>query len=183
MPSILILPNGTYGTNNWQCSTGSDFVDIVDEDDDSTYIYERTRNGIIQYTMANPSLLEEAIDWNEDVTLQARIFAYYTDSGKTCDMEIDLIGPAGSSINIPSSTVAVTDNNTYPPYGGTSTTVMHDTTPWDYNGIEDVIVRLKCIGRPARFTELRVSYVYIRMSYTEAAVAVADNSTFFGANF
>ena len=180
MPNLLMLPDGTYGTNNWQCSTGSDFVDIVDEDDDSTYIYERTRNGVIQYTMATPSVLEAEIDWNEDVTLQARIFAYYTESGGTCDMEIDLIGPLGSSIDIPSSTVTVADNNTYPPYGGVSTTTMYGIVPWDYDGIGDVIVRLKCIGRPARFTELRVSYVNVRMTYTEAA---ADNATFFGANF
>ena len=32
MAIFELLPTGTTGTNNWTCSTGSDFVDIVDED-------------------------------------------------------------------------------------------------------------------------------------------------------
>ena len=30
MAQFTLLPDGTTGTNNWECSTGSDFVDLVD---------------------------------------------------------------------------------------------------------------------------------------------------------
>ena len=34
MATFSLLPTGVTGTNNWSASTGIDFVDLVDEDDD-----------------------------------------------------------------------------------------------------------------------------------------------------
>ena len=176
MAEFILLPDGTTGTNNWQCSTGSDFVDLVDEDDDSTYIYETLQNGEITYTLANPAIAEAGIDFGEDVTVSAFAHAHYTTSGSV-NMQIST---TGSGISVPGVTVGV-DNSTYPAYAGASGTNKTLGTAWDYAGLENVQMKLKCTGRPARFQYLRVSYIFFRVDYT--AVAVTDNATFFGANF
>ena len=149
MAQFTLLPDGTTGTNNWECSTGSDFVDLVDEDDDSTYIYETAFNGQITYTFANPSVAESDIDFDEDVTVSAFAHAHYTDLGSA--------------------------------YSGTSGTVKSVGPDWDYTGLENLQMTLKCTGRPVRFSYLRVSYIFFTVDYTEAAVA--DNAIFFGSNF
>ena len=176
MAVFNLLPTGTTGTNNWTCSTGSDFVDLVDEDDDSTYIHETALNGEINYTFANPSVAEALMDFTEDVTVTARVHAHYTNTSGDVDLQITT---NGTGISLPGVTVAV-DDSTYPVYAGQSGTIKSPGTDWDYGGLENLQMKLKCTGRPARFQYLRVSYIYFRVTYTEA---VTTNATFFGANF
>tara|TARA_R100000008_G_scaffold15710_1_gene7675 strand:- start:1783 stop:2322 length:540 start_codon:yes stop_codon:yes gene_type:complete len=179
MANFILLPDGTTGTNNWSCSTGSDFVDLVDEDDDSTYVWETLQNGEITYTLANPSVAESGIDFGEDVTVTPRVHAHYTGTGSV-NMTIQL---TGTGILRVASTVAV-DNSAYPAYSGSATTLKSPGTAWDYTGLENVQIKIKCTGRPARFKYLRVAYMYLDVDYTEAAVvATTDNSVFFGTNF
>ena len=179
MATFTLLPDGTTGTNNWTCSTGSDFVDLVDEDDDSTYIYETALNGEITYTFANPSVSESDIDFTEDVTVSAFAHALYTNPSGSVNMQITT---TGTGILLPGVTVGV-DNSTYPAYSGTSGTIKSMGTNWDYTGLENIEMKLKCTGRPARFQYLRVSYIFFRVNYTEAVTTAVDNSIFFGSNF
>ena len=179
MAEFILLPDGTTGTNNWQCSTGSDFVDLVDEDDDSTYIYETALNGEITYTLANPSVAEAGIDFGEDVTVTPKVHAKYTALGGSVNMDIKL---TGTGILRAADTVAV-DSSAFPAYSGSSTTLKSPGTVWDYAGLENVRIEITCTGRPARFKYLRASYVYLHVDYTETAVAVTHNAPFFGANF
>ena len=177
MAVITLLPTGVTGTNNWACSTGSDFVDLVDEDDDSTYIFELSKNHEINYTFADPAVAEGDMDFDEDVTVTAYANAHYTDTGGTVAMSIRT---NGTGISLAAVTVTV-DDSAYPPHAGISGTSKAIGSTWDYAGLQNLQMKLKCTGRPARFNYLRVSYVFFRVDYT-AAVA-ADNATFFGANF
>ena len=182
MATFYLLPQGIPAgtTNNWLCSTGSDFVDLVDEDDDSTYIYETTQNHQITYGFHDPSVAEEGIDFDEDVTVSAFVHAHYTHSSGIVNMAIRTMG---SGIMLAATTVAV-DDSTYPPYSGVSGTDKAISTPWDYTGLQNLQMNLKCTGRPARFNYLRVSYIFFRVDYTEVAATITtDNATFFGANF
>ena len=180
MANFILLPDGTTGTNNWSCSTGSDFVDLVDEDDDSTYIWETLQNGEINYTFANPSIAESGIDFNEDVTVTPKVHAHYTNTSGSVNLQITT---NGTGILIPGVTRAI-DDSAYPAYDGNSTTIKSMGTDWDYTGLENIQVKLKLTSRPARFKYLRVAYVYLRVDYTAAAVVTTtDNSVFFGTNF
>mgnify|MGYP003136744189 CR=1 FL=1 len=179
MATFYLVPDGTTGTNNWTCSTGSDFVDLVDEDDDSTYIWETRQNGEINYTFANPSIAEENIDFDEDVTVSAFVHAHYTEAGASVSMTIQT---NGTGIVLATPTVNV-DDSAYPAYSGTSGTTKSFGTAWDYAGLQNLQMLLKCTGRPARFEYLRVSYVFFRVDYTAAVAVAADNATFFGTNF
>jgi hypothetical protein len=69
----------------------------------------------------------------------------------------------------------------YPAYAGQATTTKSFGNDWDYAALQALQMKITCTGRPARFHSLRVSYIFFRVSYT--ALATADNSTFFGANF
>ena len=177
MPNFILLPDNTTGTNNWTCSTGSDFVDLVDEDDDSTYIYETALNGEINYTFADPPIAEGGIDFNEDVTVSAYVHAHYTEAGASVNMAIDT---NGTNIVMAATTVAV-DDSAYPTYSGTSGTNSTFASTWNYATLQNLQMQLICTGRPARFNYLRVSYIFFRVDYT--AAAVAENATFFGTNF
>ena len=177
MPYFNLVPDGTTGTNNWACSTGSDFVDLVDEDDDSTYIHEVSINGEINYTFTNPLVPEASIDFNRDVTVTARVHAHYTNTCGDVDLQIQT---NGAGITLPGVTVAV-DNSAYPAYTGQSGTIKSIGNDWDYTAIGNIQMKLKLTGRVARFKFLRVSYIFFRVNYTEAATTA--NATFFGANF
>ena len=177
MATFTLVPDGTTGINNWECSTGSDFVDLVDEDDDSTYIFETILNGEINYTFPDPPVVEAGMDFDEDVTVSAFAHAHYTEAGASVTMSITT---NGTGITLGAATVTV-DDSAYPPYAGISGTSKAIGSTWDYAGLQNLQMKLKCTGRPARFNYLRVSYVFFRVDYT-AAVA-ADNATFFGANF
>ena len=175
-----MLPFGTTGTNEWSNTGGASFTESVQSDDDNTsFIYETRSGHEITFVMANPSVEEARIDFNENVAVRPVMTAHYFNGGSgTVDMTIQTIG---TGISLGASTRTIVEDDTYPTYGGISTLTKSIGTPWDYEGLEYCQVKLDCTGVPARFTALRVSYVYIKVDYTEAAVA--DNATFFGANF
>ena len=179
MATFILLPDGVTGTNNWSTSTGSDYVDLVDEDDDSTFIHEVTLNGEITYTFADPSLAESGIDFDEDVTVTVKAHAHYTNTSGTVNLQMTT---TGTDITLPAVTRAI-DNSAYPVYDGSSTTFKSIGTDWDYAGLENIQVKLKLTSRPARFRFLRVAYLYISVDYTATAVTVTDNAVFFGTNF
>ena len=190
MANLTLLPDGTTGTNEWSASSGSDFAALTASDDGaSSYIYEQaSANNEITLTMANPSVLEAGIDFDEDVTVQAFMKADYTFVGASdlgaphtyAYLKIQLTG-TGISRGADSKTLT-TEDGSYPQYSGTATTIKSLGTDWDYAGLQNIQVKLENTARPRRFHAIRVSYVYVYVTYTEIATAT-DNATFFGANF
>ena len=177
MATFIMIPETQSGTNQWTASIGTDFVDIVDEDDDSTYIHETRSLQQINYTMTNPPVVEAAIDFNEDVTVTPRIMAHHTGSG-TIDLELDI---TGIGIGYTANSVSVSNDSSFPTYSFTGTTEKTSGVDWDYAGLQASNIRLTCKTNLARFQYVRVSYIFLNVAYTVAAVA--DNATFFGANF
>ena len=179
MATFLMIPGAQTGTNNWLASTGTDFVDIVDEDDDSTYIHETRSSHQINYIMTNPSVAEESIDFDEDVTVTPRVMAHHTGAG-TANLKLDI---TGVGLGYSANQVSVSNDSSFPTYSFTSTTEKTSGTDWDYAGLEACNVQLICTTNLARFQFLRVSYIFLNVAYTAAPTAVPDNATFFGANF
>ena len=190
MAFFLMLPDGVAPTNEWHASSGSDFAALVGNDDGaSNYIYEQaSANQEITFTMANPSVAEAGIDFDEDVTVTPYMNADYTfvggtDTGAPHTYEYLKIQVTGTDISVvASSQTLTTEDGSYPQYSGNSSTFKSVGTDWDYIGLKNCQVKLENTTRPLRFHPIRVTYVFIRVDYTEAVVA-ADNATFFGANF
>ena len=123
------------------------------------------------------------MDFDEDVTVSAFAHAHYTEGGgATVNMSIQT---NGTGILLPGVTVAV-DDSAYPAYAGKTGTkkagLPPPGPPWDYAALRALQMKLKPTSKPARFTYLRVSYIFFTVDYTAVAVT-ADNATFFGANF
>ena len=190
MATLTMLPDGTTGTNEWHKSDAGETEEALVQSDDgaSSYIYEQaTSNQEITFTMANPSVAEEDIDFDETVTVTPYMHADYTFVGGT-----DLGAPhtysylkiqiTGTGILIAaSSKTLTTEDGSYPSYSGLSSTQKAVFTDWDYAGLQNCQVKLENTTRPRRFHSIRVSYVCIKVDYTE--VVTADNATFFGTNF
>ena len=189
MANFTMLPDGTTGTNEWTNSGGASFEASCAADDGATsYIYEQvSANNEITFTMANPSVAEASIDFDEDVTVQAFMKADYTfvggtDFGAPHTYDYLKIQITGTDISLSAqSKTLTTEDGSYPLYSGLAFGFKSVGTDWDYAGLQNCQVKLENTSRPARFHPIRVSYVYIKVTYTEAAVA--DNATFFGANF
>ena len=180
MATFIMIPQTQSGTNQWSASTGTDFVDIVDEDDDSTYIYETRSGQRISYTMTNPSVIEADIDFNEDVTVTPKVMAHHTGTG-TANLEFDI---TGVGIGYTANQVSVSNDSSFPTYSFTSTTEKTSGTDWDYAGLIACNARLTCATNLARFRQLQVSYIWIRVDYTAPTVTtITHNAPFFGTNF
>ena len=180
MAYFIMLPDGTAGTNEWG-NTGSPSheASTYSDDDQTSFIYETSQGHEITLTTASPGVAEENIDFDETVTVRAFTSAHYEGGSGTVDMDIKV---TGLNIALGAATVNVAVDNSYPSYTGLTNTQKALGTDWDYAGLEYAQVYLECTSRPNRFSYLRVSYVFIRVDYTERVV-VTDNSTFFGANF
>jgi len=192
MATLTMLPDGTTGTNEWHKSDAGETEEALVQSDDgaSSYIYEQaTSNQEITFTMANPSVAEAGIDFNEDVTVQAFMKADYTFVGgtdfgapHTYDyLKIQITG-TGIVLGAQSKTLT-TEDGSYPLYSGTATTFKSIGNTWDYEGLQNCQVKLENTSRPLRFHPIRVSYVYIKVMYSSRSVEVANNAPFFGANF
>ena len=189
MASFIMLPDGTTGTNEWLTTGAADPETATQSDDGATsYIYEQaSANQEITFTMADPSVAEAGIDFDETVTVTPIMKADYTFVGGT-----DLGAPhtytylkiqlTGTDIMIgASSKTLTTEDGSYPSYSGLSSTQKAVFTDWDYAGLQNCQVKLENTTRPRRFHSIRVTYVCIKVDYTE--VVTADNATFFGTNF
>jgi len=194
MASFIMLPDGVDAgePNEWHKSDiGETEETLVQSDDGATsYIYEQaSANQEITFTMADPSVAEGDIDFNETVTVTPYMHADYTFVGGTdigaphtyTYLKIQLTG-TGLSIAASSETLT-TEDGSYPAYSGFASTQKAILTDWDYEGLQNCQVKLENTSRPRRFHPIRVTYVYIIVDYTEATVAAVDNAPFFGTNF
>ena len=181
MANFLMLPGGTTGTNEWQTTGASDPETATQSDDDGTsFIYETRQGHEITLTMANPPVAEAGIDFDEDINVRVTTNAHYYNGSGTVDMDIKV---TGTGITLSAATVNVAVDSSYPIYYGLNNGYKALGSDWDYAGLQNAQVYLECASRPDRFSNLRVSYVAIRVDYTAVAVGVADNATFFGTNF
>tara|TARA_R100001594_G_scaffold147416_1_gene200361 strand:- start:17 stop:550 length:534 start_codon:yes stop_codon:yes gene_type:complete len=177
MATFNLLPETQSGTNEWSISAGTNYVNVINEDDDSTYIYETRRQQEINYTTVNPAIAEAGMDFTENVTVTPYVHAHHTGTG-TVNLDIQLLGVG---ISLSATTKAISNDSSFPAYAGTATTNKSIGTSWDYSGLQAINLKLECQTNLARFQSLRVSYAYIKVDYT--AVVATSNSVFFGANF
>ena len=198
MAFFLMLPYATTGTNEWHNFGGASFEESVQSNDGATsYIYEQaSANQEITFTMADPSVAEGDIDFNETVTVTPYMHADYTFVNGTYPDDDTASGGAphtytylkiqttgtGISLGAASKTLT-TEDGSYPSYSGLASTQKAIFTDWDYAGLQNCQVKLENTSRPLRFHPIRVTYVYIRVDYTAAVAVTTHNAPFFGTNF
>ena len=181
MAVFIMLPDGVTGTNGWQNYGGAiaDHTMVDDDTASNSYVYETRLNGVVTFTMADPSVAEGDIDTINNITIKLK--AHYTDIGQdpaeTRTLEVSM----KSGLYTANTDTHTVTEALYPLYTGASEPYHHHSVAWTYSAVENLLVGLKLTQGAARFHYLRVSYVYAEVDYD--AVVSADNATFFGANF
>ena len=175
MPSMTLLPDGTgLSSFLWAASSGTRHDCLDDDNGDTSYVQCQTSSVAMIITFANPSVPEAIIDFDETVTVT------FTSSGRstnrTTDSTVDI------SFQAPTVGFAETCSynrhaSSYETIGGTPRTTHDGTHPWTYANLQD----LQMICTKGNTAQVRLSYLALVVDYT--STVVADNATFFGANF
>jgi hypothetical protein len=183
MATFIMLPDGDV-LSEWDASGGgsSAFTDVDNDNGDTQYIFSDTANERFQVSLVAPSVAEADIDMSAGITVTIKASAAYTHSSGASYVDFYQLGTAADSsvISNGSDRKTVVSGGGYFTYSGTAETTSDGSDVWVYGDLAGLQIRLIKF-RNDRFGELRVSYLYAEVDYTEAAVA--DNATFFGANF
>ena len=183
MATFIMIPNGT-SLSDWDASGGGTaaYTDVDDDNGDTQYAFSNTASERIIVDLAAPSVAEADMDFDEDVTVTIKASMKKYSPG-TSYVVFQQTGTAAdsSSISNGTDTITVTASGSYATFAGTGETTSDGSDDWVYGDLAGLQVRLDKF-RNDRFGELRISYLYAEVDYTPAAV-VADNATFFGANF
>ena len=182
MATFIMLPDGDV-LSAWDASGGgtASYTDVDNDDGNTQYAFTNTSGERLQVTLAAPSVAEEDIDMSAGITVTIKASAIKTLSGSSY-VDFYQLGTAADSSIISNGydRITVPSSGSYATYSGTAETTSDGSDDWVYGDLAGLQIRLSKF-RNDRFGELRVSYLYAEVAYTEAAVA--DNATFFGANF
>ena len=184
MATFIMLPDGDV-LSEWDASGGGTaaYTDVDDDNGDTQYAFSDTNNDRMILDLAAPSVAEGDIDMSAGITVQIKASAKKTLSGNS-QVKFSQAGTAADSTAISNGTdtITVTAFSGYNTYSGTAeTTSDGEERGWEYGDLAGLQIRADKF-RNDRFGDLRISYFYAEVTYTEAAVVV-DNATFFGANF
>jgi len=175
MATMILLPDGASGhTYHWAANTGTHEDCLDDDNGDTSYVACSSDSRSLTVTYANPSVAEEDIASIDSV----RFLSSGRSTHRTTDSEVDIliVNPLGN----PSEIVSYDNHfSSYETINGTARpySIPLFTTPWSYANLENLSLKMTKNGT----IQVRVSYLAIEVTYTEAVSA--DNATFFGANF
>ena len=173
MATMILLPDGT-GLNQaqWVAVGESTHHECLDDDNGASSYSKCSTDArfmIIEY--ANPSVIEANIASIDSVR--------FLSSGKS----VHRSDPSVVSISFEAPTAGFAEVASYDAHrtsfetiNGTARTTSDGSNSWTYSDLEDLQMRCTKNGT----AEARLSYLVLKVTYTEAA---ADNATFFGANF
>jgi hypothetical protein len=181
MATFIMIPNGDV-IQAWDSSGGgtSSYTDVDNDNGDTEYAFSNTSNERMIVDLAAPSVASGDVDTIDSVTIKASAsktllgnsLVYFQQVGQAADSSI---------ISNGIDTITVTSGGSYATYSGTTETTSDSSDAWVYGDLAGLQLRITKF-RNDRFGELRISYLYAEVAYTEV-VAEGDNATFFGANF
>ena len=175
---MILLPTitDTIQTPYWSTfPLATDAHDCLDDDNgDTSYCVSSSNARYMILGFANPSVVEGDIDTITSVR--------FLSSGRSTDrrnaslLDIDYETPSG---NATETCYYDSHASSYETINGTARSDADGSSGgWSYADLENL--EMRCTKNGIR--QLRLSYLALEVTYTEAAVA-ADNATFFGANF
>ena len=173
MAIITLLPNSTETTHtsHWQVYGEATHHECLDDDNgDTSYVKCSTNFRIMRIGFANPSVAEADIASIDAVTFLSSGRSTHRTTASNVSIQFEI--PSGFSEAVSYDPHA----SNYETITGTTRTTQPDSSAWTYSALEGLV--MKCTKTST--IEVRLSYLALKVSYTEAA---ADNATFFGANF
>ena len=161
---MILLPDGTTGTNDWTYSGGSSIDNAVTSDDGaSSYAREGSNNAQVTFTLADPSVDEDDIDSITSVQIILKANYTHPSAGATVGLRAQ---QTGTGIFNGVDNFDVAGGAPYNAYTGTARTTSA-LADWTYTNLENLRIKLLTTSAPASRTELRVSYLYALVTYVE----------------
>jgi hypothetical protein len=178
MAVMTLLPDDTgAGTSSDWIAVGEStrHEALASNDDGTSYVKCDDNNEYMIIEYANPSVAEGDIASIESVSfVSVGKSAHRTNSAL---ITIAYEAPVGVSAYAQICSYDAHRTN-WENINGTARTTSDGSNAWTYSDLEGL--EMKCTKLLT--TEVHFSYLALKITYTEAAVA-ADNATFFGANF
>ena len=175
MATMILLPNADgVASVYWVAipSPSTNWAALDDDNGATSYVKSSTDTAAMIIEFANPSVAEADIDTIDSVR--------FLSSGKA----IHRTNPSLVNIRFEAPTTGFPEICSYDAHrtnfetiNGTARTTHDGTHAWSYANLEDL--EMKCTKGGT--IEVYLSYLALEVTYTEAVLA--DNATFFGANF
>ena len=176
MPTMTLLPNDDSSvSSDWIPVGETEAWECLDDDNDGTsYVKCNDDRAAMIIEYANPSVAEGDI-----ASIKAVQFLSVGKSSHRSSASIVAIAfeaPAGVSAYTELCSYDAHRTN-WETINGTPRTTSDGSNAWTYSDLEG----LEMICTKSLTVEVHLSYLALKVSYTEAVTA--DNATFFGANF
>ena len=180
MATFIMLPNGDV-LQQWDASGGgtSSYTDVDNDNGDTEYAFSNTTGERMIVDLAAP-IDASLVDTVNSVTIKASAIKTFTGDSFVTFRQIGTAADS-SLISNGSDTITVTASGSYATISGTVETTSDGSDAWVYGDLAGLQIRVDKF-RNDRFGEVRISYLYAYVGFTPTT-AVADNATFFGANF
>ena len=168
MPSFILLPDNTTGTNEWLRTGGNigaaQADDVDNDNDDTQYIRENIHSHEVTFTMANSPVAASEI--SSITSVQIKFKARNTDSRDN----FVIVSQTGGTISNGTDTITIAGtgiNNIYTLYSGTAETTYDGIKPWHKNLItlNALQVKLDKFRHSRIGYETRISYLYAEVIY------------------
>ena len=177
MPNMTLLPDDTgTASSDWIAVGESTRHEALASNDNSiSYVKCNDHSETMIIEFANPSVAEGDIDTIDSVQfLSVGKSSHRTNSAV---VSIAFEAPVGVSTYVESCSYDAHRTN-WETINGTVRATSDGSNAWTYSDLEG----LEMLCTKFLTIEVYLSYLALKVSYTAAAV-VADNATFFGANF
>jgi len=169
--TFKMFPDNETGSNNWlnSGSAATATAEFVDNDnDDGEYIYENQNGHRITFTFPDPvldsggSLADSDID--SITSVQLKFKASYTAGSGTTGLYTQL---KGTDVDHALDNHSILAGGSYATYSGDLETDSDDDNgdDWEYSHLQALQVFLRKNGNVTGRTELRVSYLYVEVTY------------------
>ena len=176
MATMILLPDSTDlgASANWIASAGGRHECLDDDNGDTSFVSCDDNGSRMVLGYANPSVDEADIDSIDSVR--------FISSGRSTDRASSSV----VNIKFQAPTAGFEEAcdfdkhaSSYETINGTARTTSDGSNAWTYANLE--ALKMRCTKSLTK--NVRLSYLALEVTYTEVGAAVADNATFFGANF
>ena len=183
MAKMTLLPSGESSvSSDWViagASPESTRWESLDDDNGATsYVSCNDSGAEMTIEFANPSVAEADIDFSVAPSVR------FVSSGRSDHRRFPSL--VAISFEAPVGVSAYTESCSYDAHvssfetiNGTARATSDGSAAWTYSDLENL--SMKCTKNGS--IQVRLSYLALEVTYTEAVAAVTDNATFFGANF
>ena len=180
MPTFNLLPDSLITNTGWSNPSGGPgtYTNVDEDNGDTDYIESSTNGNRFVCGFQDPPIAEGVVDSITSVVWIGSM-AKTSPGNSLATARLGGTLASGGSVSTGLDNITVTSGGSYATQLGEVEIYSTGTTSWVYGDLAGLQWRIDKF-RNDRFGELRVSYIYLYITYV---AAVTENAIFFGSNF